>query len=292
MKLLVTTAKGNGRTFFERVASHSNDVRLASVNIKHAILKQPRKRAVASLKPFSRIAMIPPESIAGSNEAWSFFSELADGRDLVLNGPKCFKFIRRDTVMKTWKGQGIPVPNTSSRPLRFPFIARELYGHGGTGRPTLIRDKEQQDRFLKGVKNPLFSAFIDVSQRGKYLKYRSVIIGDTVVPRSIHESDVWISRQDTHNPSTGWKKRDLDFLANGDPNEDTLLKAAKSLNVDFGAIDYSYTKDGSIVLWELTIPFAMTRKFSHYIESERKICSEFLTLLENGYGNNKTSDQG
>jgi len=106
--------------------------------------------------------------------------------------------------------------------------------------------------------------YVDVrSEDGLYRKYRSYVVGDSIIPRQVMISRDWkVTLQSTVGFfNSGSPEENKRFLSDPDPERDALLlKAAKLVGLDAGAIDFSFRSDGSLVVWEINACYGMAGK--------------------------------
>lgn len=135
--------------------------------------------------------------------------------------------------------------------LQFPLIIREDRKHSA---PTcLVKNRaELREVPWRRFSCPVAAEFIDVRDPadGLYRKYRYVSAGDYGVPRHLIVSREWEVRaaQREHNAST--MQEELAYLEQPDPNHMILQQVRRALKLDLAAIDYSYTPNGRLVVWE------------------------------------------
>ena len=146
--------------------------------------------------------------------------------------------------------------------LDLPLIVREDWGHQ---KPMLRADSDADVRALpvENFKRPVAVEFVDVrNSDGLYRKYRYVVAGDVGVPQTLQISKDWCVRG---SPKQAAKSPELDeervtFARSTEPNHDNLVAACAALDLDFVAFDYSFTPDGSLIVWEAN-PFP----FLHFV---------------------------
>ncbi len=135
--------------------------------------------------------------------------------------------------------------------LRFPLIIREDRKHSA---PTcLVHNASELDQVpWVQFSCPVAAEFIDVRspEDGLYRKYRYVAARDYGVPRHLIVSRHWEvhAAQRVHNRLT--KEEEIRYLELPDANHETLQQVRRALKLDLVAIDYSYTSDGQLVVWE------------------------------------------
>ncbi len=159
--------------------------------------------------------------------------------------------------------------------LDFPLLIRENRGHGQAA--ILV---EQPDRLaavdLSQFKSPIAVEFIDTSSEsdGLFRKYRYIAAGEIGVPRHLIANDSWEVRP--HRRLTNAKLRDEEFeyVNAPDPNHEVLQAARRALGLDVVGFDYSYDREGCIVVWEanpfLNLNYPAQAKASHINLSVRR----------------------
>lgn len=189
---LLVTNKGLPKTvLFNRVLDHArfqDNISILCVDENtgetEVVTRHRRERVVAFL-PSDRM----------SRHYMSICTALADNRRAVLNGPESWPLVRRDVAMRQCGQGGLWVPRYyCSPPKEFPFIVRGLFGHGSSSKATKINSPEQLS-LHQIPRRPLYQEFIDVPVVDTYTVYRSVVIGDEVVPRGMYEARFWEVRE-------------------------------------------------------------------------------------------------
>lgn len=131
----------------------------------------------------------------------------------------------------------------------FPCILRDDLRHGEM---TLLRGPEDLARLdIRSYRDQVVCGFIDTAdEHGIYRKYRSVLVGDRSVPRGLLLSrhPVVRGRNGIHDDRS--IAEESAFLAATDPNHEALDAARRALGFDIVAFDYSYDRDGRMVVWE------------------------------------------
>ena len=135
--------------------------------------------------------------------------------------------------------------------LRFPLIIREDRKHSA---PTCLVQHERELRQVPWGRFacPVAAEFIDVQdpKDGLYRKYRYLAAGNYGVPRHLIVSRHWEVRagQREHNSQT--QHEEMCYLQQQDVNHETFQRVRQALELDLVALDYSYTRDGKLVVWE------------------------------------------
>lgn len=135
--------------------------------------------------------------------------------------------------------------------LSLPVLVRDNWGHGG---PMLRADTmdDVYDLPLERFSRPVAVEFIDTrtDADGLYRKYRYVAAGDEGVAQSMHVQRDWLVRGRKCIFSDDLKDEELAFINNPDANHERLQRARRALELDFVAFDYSYDREGELIVWE------------------------------------------
>lgn len=135
--------------------------------------------------------------------------------------------------------------------IGLPALIREDRGHGGT--TFLVRSRQEiREIPWRRFRHPIAMEFIDVQspRDGRYRKYRYFAAGDTGVPRHLIMSRKWEVRPSDRLKDEAARREELDYLQSPDPNHVRLQRAREILGLDVVALDYSYDRDGQLVVWE------------------------------------------
>lgn len=141
--------------------------------------------------------------------------------------------------------------NPGEHGLSYPIIIREDHIHSSS--LSIVTNEENLNNLLwEDFEQPLALEFIDVKGEDSYCrKYRYVLIGDIGVPRHLIISNNWIVRADDRVDDDACREEEWLYMQSSrDPNHNRLNQARKALGFDFVAFDYSYDKNGELVVWE------------------------------------------
>jgi len=135
--------------------------------------------------------------------------------------------------------------------LTLPLFVREDWRHCGP----VIRvesDSEVRKIRLSRFRRPVAVEFVDVrsSIDGLCRKFRYVAAGEIGYPLSMHPSKAWFVKGSNTEFSETLRDEELNFLMHADPNHERLQAARRSLGLDFVAFDYSYDREGRLIVWE------------------------------------------
>ena len=161
--------------------------------------------------------------------------------------------------LRLWKAGSIEcanyqhLRNAEDIELDYPLILRTDKLHLGLNMYLVRAYEEARECFLRGAMPPLDLAiqFIDTRQRSDYYwKWRSYVIGNTVIPRQVQLSKTWKVDLETASSCEESLRQNRSFIADGEPHPGLLISAAKLLNADIIALDYAKKPDGTYIFWE------------------------------------------
>jgi hypothetical protein len=269
--------------------------RLMCVRQGHIFNVYLRKEFLARLKDTlshkEPVLLFPPESLSYEYFARTFFEELCSG----ITGPvfnniaNCGKFLRRNDCLRKLKEGGFRVPEVydvkakaSELKTRYPAIIRAVDGHGGTGKLRLAGGAEDLHAYDNRPRQVMAVEFVDTArQDGTYWKYRTVVVGNKAIPRQLQISKAWEVRLGTSAKNSTERDEALKVLASGDPFEKELVSAVRCLGLDMACVDYSIL-DGRPVIWEIFLPFAVTKQYPTYEEKLYEEIIRFVRGVEDG----------
>jgi hypothetical protein len=115
---------------------------------------------------------------------------------------------------------------------------------------------------------------------GFYRRYRAFSTRTDSVTGNLHISKDWYLHGDNSIRDEGMEKEQQQFMQKiySVIEKKFFSKAIKVLDLDFGAIDYSYNKNGEIIIWEVNPHPA----FPQWIEQEPSR-SKIVKLLTDYY---------
>ena len=225
------------------------------------------------LPPINRIKKIPAISFLGPDiaEVGNQFLKKLSLYGPVLNGAD-LRITAHKRTYEMWNKCMIPCPRLFETPTP-PYVLREAVGDAGSGNQFLVKDLPEPS----GYKDPIRVEWIDTKgEDGLYRKYRVIVVGDEVIPRSVHISMMWEVRLKTSIGTLGLDKEDETFVSSTIP--DSLKKlcvgAMKCLGLDFGALDLSFLPDGSPIFWEVNRCPGMDRTYDWSIKAENRFYEE------------------
>jgi hypothetical protein len=145
-----------------------------------------------------------------------------------------------------------------------PLIVREDWRHGGF---VCRADTPAEFRRIPlwKFKRPIVMEFIDVRDPhdGLCRKYRYVAAGDWGVPQSMHPCKSWFAKGSYTEFNDRLRDEEVAFISRPDPSHERLQAARRALGLDFLAFDYSYDRDGQLVVWEAN-PYPLIHFGSHH----------------------------
>jgi hypothetical protein len=150
--------------------------------------------------------------------------------------------------------------------MRPPLLVREDLAHAGripafpiektadVGRP--IEKTADVGRIpLESFEHPIAVEFIDVrsAHDGLYRKYRYFAAGDDGFAHTLQISRSWEVRSTNRLLNAATRAEELRFMSGPDPNHGQLQRALRVLGLDVAAVDYSYDREGRLVVWEVNV---------------------------------------
>jgi hypothetical protein len=161
--------------------------------------------------------------------------------------------------LRLWQAAGIQCANYQhiSRwkdiHLDYPLILRTDNLHLGLNMQLAIDAKEAKRILRRKIIPPLDVAieFVDtIGDDSYYRKWRSHVIGNTVIPRQVQLCRTWKVNLDAAECCPESLAENQAFIAEGEPEAELVAFAARALNADVIALDYSKKPDGSYIFWE------------------------------------------
>jgi hypothetical protein len=116
-----------------------------------------------------------------------------------------------------------------------------------------IDAKEAKGILRRKISPPLDMAieFVDtIGGDSYYRKWRSHVIGNTVIPRQVQLSRTWKVNLDAAECCPESLAENQTFIVEGEPEAELVAFAAKALKADVIALDYSKKPNGSYIFWE------------------------------------------
>ncbi|MEO8362549.1 MAG: hypothetical protein ABI672_21155 [Vicinamibacteria bacterium] len=136
--------------------------------------------------------------------------------------------------------------------LSLPFFVRDNQFHQS---PMHVAYTEDGARALpiESIRHPIAVELIDVAspRDGLYRKYRYFACGDLGVSQHLQVSDTYIVRGAQRVVTAQTIEEELAYISRQDPHHDRFQQAMKALQLDMAAFDYSYDRDGNVVVWEV-----------------------------------------
>ena len=170
------------------------------------------------------------------NAARRTTSELLSGLDIRV--PKVMLIESEQDLLRIW--------NEFSGPV----ILRSHWGHGGTFLK-LERGELPDWRFVSTLTNAAAIEYIDTSdEQGLFTKFRYLAAGTRGISAHRITSVAWEVRGSNkllHDKQLADEQHYMEYL---DVNHKIFQKARVALGLDLVAFDYSYDREGRIVIWE------------------------------------------
>lgn len=174
--------------------------------------------------------------------------------------PKNSLGAKHSEFFSTWKKFNVPCPNfklvssADQIDLTYPVILRSDSKMSSGKNMHIACDKEEAQSIINLYRTNLAVEYIDTKYPdGFHRKWRCLIAGDRIFPRQVQLSKDWIISDDMKIPPQldGVNVRaNQEFMRDGEPQSEVLLKAAKVSGLDVCALDYFRKTDGSIIIFE------------------------------------------
>ena len=179
---------------------------------------------------------------------------------------------RHSDFLETWRAHGIPCAKCQrfedfeDIELDYPMLLRRDGVHQAEDLFRVSTPEEAEkvirDRKADETRENLDLAieFVDVrDEHGRYNKYRSIVIGERLIPLHALVSDHWLVNY--HHAQFCSDKNAANygeaFLRDGEQNAAEVLAAARLTGSDILALDYAKRSDGRYVFWEANRHFLM-----------------------------------
>ena len=219
----------------------------------------------------------------------------------VVNSLKAFS-IAHSSCLRAWTAAGIRcakyqhIVSADDIQLQYPLILRTDGVHRGR-HMHLVRDREEAEAvFHQAALHPeipkpnLALEFVDTrGVDGYFRKRRSHVVGNTVVPRQAQISTNWIVNLDGAVPLDVAIAEDQNFVKNGEPEPEFLLRAARTMGSEIVALDY--TKHGDeYIFWEgnrnfdLSVGGKMWKQFCRSTGRSDQEAAQSIMRLANAIG--------
>ena len=172
-----------------------------------------------------------------------------------------------------------------------PFIIREDFKHRSGS--VLIETPDALEHVpWRTFSKPVAIEFIDtLGSDGLYRKYRCMMIGDRALPRHMIPSRNWNVHAGDRKSTPRTNDEEISYMSGSDPNCAALDRARKVLGFDIVAFDYSYDREGNLVIWEPNpSPIIWTRSVeesplaNHHTAAIARIYAAILSLYLNRAG--------
>lgn len=187
-------------------------------------------------------------------------------------------FYSHSYCYKKWNEANIPCPkyqnfqNPEEINLKYPIILRVDDQHEAKNvflahnyEEAVSICEEQLEKYINLEKNDKITRPLDLAieyqevraEDGYYHKRRTIVIGDKLIRREHTISDNWIVNISNRVANEHSRLLNQDFYENGDVDAELVFRAAKALNSDVVALDYTIKSDGEYIFWEGNKNFKM-----------------------------------
>jgi len=167
--------------------------------------------------------------------------------------------------------------------LKPPLFVREDWRHCG---PVFRADSEAEARRipLGKFRRPVAVEYIDVrsSHDGLFRKYRYLAACEVGFPLSMHPGRAWFVKGSNTEFNDDLRDEEIEFLSRTDPNDAQFQAARRALGLDFVAFDYSYDRNGQLVVWEAN-PFPHLHFGSHHRSHRWPAVSRVMAAMAHLY---------
>ena len=140
--------------------------------------------------------------------------------------------------------------------LRPPLLIRENRSHGGSTPSYLIRNVAEASAIpLEHFEDPIASQYVDVRSPhdGYFRKYRYMAMGPEGCPMTLQFCRHWEVRGGERDLNEATRREETEYANSRDPNHDRFQQVRRALGLDSLAFDYSYTRNGEPVVWEVNV---------------------------------------
>ncbi len=165
--------------------------------------------------------------------------------------------------------------------LELPLLVRENHGHGGTS--FLVRSPADIAEIpWHKYRCPLAVEFIDVSspRDGAFRRYRFFTGGDIGISQTVQISLGWEARRRTRVASNLADDEEYEYVTTPNPHREQFLEAREFLGLDLVAFDYSYDREGNIVVWEANpYPFVALSPLKNRVHAPWLTARTFAVML-------------
>ena len=138
---------------------------------------------------------------------------------------------------------------------QLPLLVRENRAHGGATKSYLICNRAEAAQVpLEQFEDPIAVEYIDVQNPdGYFRKYRYLASGDRGVALSLQIARDWEVRGCHRAICDATRQEEMAHQRQSDRNHDRFQKVRRALGLDVVAFDYSYTRAGEVVVWEINV---------------------------------------
>lgn len=179
----------------------------------------------------------------------------------VINTPRCLEHSAKSITANVARALGIHaarmIPlsaggslDSAIEELGLPLILRSDWGHGG--KIFLVdRPGEISGRTVSEIDHPITIEYIDTrGPDGLFRKYRYLAAGDRGINVHLIASEYWKVRGDCKVTNDALGDEEFLFITAPNPHTAIFHRLQTELGFDFVAFDYSYDRQGALVIWE------------------------------------------
>lgn len=139
--------------------------------------------------------------------------------------------------------------------LEFPMLIRAEINYGNKRPPYLVHSAGELESVpFDELKSPYATEYIETrGVDGYYRKYRYVAVGKLGIPFHLPICRYWEARCKHRVCNQQTLAEEQKYISGRDPNHETFQRAMKTLGLDFATFDYSYSKRGEPIVWEVNV---------------------------------------
>jgi hypothetical protein len=144
-----------------------------------------------------------------------------------------------------------------SRGFSYPFFVRENDHHGKE--MILVTNEEDLKSYEYPIEHnvtvPVAVEFIDTKDytNDRYWKFRCMVIGEKCIPFHLQQSREWVTHGINRLKDDIAADSEYSYCNQPVIGDKFFIKAARILGFDTCAFDYTFTKNGVIVVWEVNV---------------------------------------
>ncbi len=250
--IVVLTTAGNVYPIKVYLETHGAPLRHRIVHRAYPAVLDDRDPPPAAWV-FADLELLSDEDRARAAE---LHARLAARGDRILNHP--VDSLRRHDLVRAFHDRGFGrftcwrATAAPPRPPRFPVFLRNESDHAGARSPLLEnqRDLDRALARLPSLADVLVVEFCDTADAtGLYRKYGAFRVGDRILARHLFFSRHWMLK-DWDLFDGARLHEELAYVASN-PHAAELRAAFDAARIDYGRIDYAFTPDGAMQVWEI-----------------------------------------